>query len=65
MRVQTSDEERAERVSRRLRAGMVHINGGSMGYEMPFGGFKQSGNGREGGMHGLLEYLEAKVITRG
>ena len=59
--LQTGSEERADRVARRLRAGQVHINGQAPGVQSPFGGFKQSGNGREGGMYGLEEYLELKA----
>jgi aldehyde dehydrogenase (NAD+) len=61
--VQTSDEAKAKAVARRLRAGSVYLNGAPQDYESPFGGFKQSGNGREWGMHGLLEYLELKSIN--
>jgi aldehyde dehydrogenase (NAD+) len=60
--VQTGDRERAERVAARLRAGAVHINGGAYSYGSPFGGFKASGNGREGGLAGLEEYQELKTI---
>ncbi|MDX0627028.1 aldehyde dehydrogenase family protein [Sinorhizobium medicae] len=60
--VQTRDRERAERVAARLRAGMVHINGGPHRYGSPFGGYKQSGNGREGGMFGLEDFLEVKTV---
>ncbi|MDA9207753.1 aldehyde dehydrogenase family protein [Octadecabacter sp.] len=59
--VSTSDEARALRVVRRLRAGGIHINGRGTDYGSPFGGFKQSGNGREGGSHGLSEFYEVKV----
>lgn len=59
--IQTGDLERAKRLSRALRAGTVTINGQSTNYGSPFGGFKQSGNGREGGSFGLAEYLEVKV----
>ncbi|WP_372803749.1 aldehyde dehydrogenase family protein [Paracoccus seriniphilus] len=59
--VQTGDETRARRVARRLRAGGIHVNGRDAGYGSPFGGFKQSGNGREGGRAGLEDYLEMKV----
>ncbi len=62
--VQTSDEERAERVAARLRAGMVHINGGPHRYGSPFGGYKQSGNGREGGRFGLEDFFEIKTVHR-
>ncbi|OAP42975.1 aldehyde dehydrogenase [Sinorhizobium glycinis] len=60
--VQTGDPERAERVAARLRAGMVHINGGPHRYGSPFGGYKQSGNGREGGTFGLEDFLEVKTV---
>jgi len=59
--VSTGDEARALRVVRRLRAGGIHINGRGTDYGSPFGGFKQSGNGREGGSHGLSEFYEVKV----
>ncbi|WEX76739.1 aldehyde dehydrogenase family protein [Sinorhizobium numidicum] len=60
--IQTGDPERAERVAARLRAGMVHINGGPHRYGSPFGGYKQSGNGREGGIFGLEDFLEVKTV---
>ena len=60
--LQTGDLERAQRVATRLRAGAIHINGGGFNYGSPFGGFKQSGNGREGGMMGLEDYLETKTL---
>ena len=60
--LQTGDPERAVRVAKRLRAGAIHINGGGFNYGSPFGGYKQSGNGREGGMMGLEEYLETKTL---
>lgn len=60
--LQTGDAARAERVSARLRAGAVHINGGGFNYGSPFGGYKQSGNGREGGDLGLEDYLETKTL---
>ena len=62
--VQTGDLKRAERVAARLRAGMVHINGGPHRYGSPFGGYKQSGNGREGGLFGLEDFLEVKTVHR-
>jgi len=61
--VQTQDWEKARRVARRLRAGSVYLNGIGQDYCSPFGGFKQSGNGREWGKHGLLEFLELKAIN--
>lgn len=62
--VQSGDLDRAERVAARLRAGMVHINGAPHRYGSPFGGYKQSGNGREGGMFGLEDFLEIKTVHR-
>lgn len=62
--VQTGDAKRAERVASKLKAGMVHINGGPHRYGSPFGGYKQSGNGREGGRFGLEDFLEIKTIHR-
>ena len=61
--VQSADKERARRVARRIRAGSVHLNGAGQDYGSPFGGFKQSGNGREWGVFGLLDYLELKVVN--
>jgi aldehyde dehydrogenase (NAD+) len=49
-------------VARRLRSGMVHINGAGLDSQAPFGGYKQSGNGREWGAHGIEEYLELKAV---
>jgi len=59
----TSDDERAKRVAGQLRAGMVSLNSASQGYTAPFGGYKQSGNGREWGEFGFDDYLEIKGIT--
>jgi aldehyde dehydrogenase (NAD+) len=59
----TGDLDKGRAVARRLRAGSVHINGAGQGYMEPFGGFKQSGNGRECGTYGLLEFLELKSIN--
>ena len=61
--IQTEDREKAHRVARQLRSGMVEINGESFADGSPFGGFKQSGSGREGGTWGLEEYLEVKSIS--
>ncbi len=61
--VQTGDKDRARRVARRLRAGGVSINGAGQSYASPFGGYKQSGNGREWGEWGLHDFLEIKVIN--
>ena len=63
--LQTGDKERAQRVSKALRAGAVHINGGGFNYGSPFGGYKQSGNGREGGEMGIEDYLETKTVHVG
>ena len=61
--VQTSDLDRARRISRLMRAGGVSINGKSQDYMAPFGGYKQSGNGREYGKYGLQDFLEIKSIS--
>jgi acyl-CoA reductase-like NAD-dependent aldehyde dehydrogenase len=60
--VWSGDPERAQRVARRMRTGQVDINGGGFNIEAPFGGYKQSGNGRELGTHGLDEFLEVKSL---
>src|SRR3954454_22680453 len=60
--VWSSDPERAQRVSRRLRTGQVEINGATFNPLAPFGGYKQSGNSRELGRYGLEEFLETKAI---
>ena len=60
--VSSKDIERARKVARRIRTGMVHINGAGLDIRAPFGGYKQSGNGREFAGHGLREFLEAKSI---
>jgi len=59
----TSDEERARRVAGQLRAGMISLNSASQDYAAPFGGYKQSGNGREWGEYGFDDFLEIKGIT--
>jgi aldehyde dehydrogenase (NAD+) len=59
----TSSAERARRVGSQLRAGMVSVNSASQDYAAPFGGYKQSGNGREWGEFGFDDYLEIKGIT--
>ena len=61
--VQTTDKEKAKRVARKFRSGGVSINGNSADPGTPFGGYRQSGNGREGGFWGLEEYLEVKTIS--
>ncbi len=60
--VSASDMAAARRVAGQLRAGMVHLNGAGMPLNAPFGGYKQSGNGREWGEFGLHDYLELKAI---
>ncbi len=61
--VQTSDNEKARRVARQLRSGMVEMNGLPRGAGAPFGGYGQSGNGREGGEWGIEEFLEVKSVS--
>ncbi len=57
-----ADAEQGYRVARRIRSGSVTVNGMIVDYKMPFGGFKQSGLGREGGIEGLQNYFEVKTI---
>ncbi len=61
--IQTADKSRARRVARQLRSGMVEMNGKFGGAGTPFGGMKQSGTGREGGVWGLEEFLEVKAVS--
>jgi aldehyde dehydrogenase (NAD+) len=61
--VQTTDGTKANRVARKLRSGMVEMNGKSRSAGSPFGGMKQSGNGREGGVWGLEDFLEVKAVS--
>ena len=61
--VQTPDDEKRRRVARRLRSGMVETNAQGFAQGSPFGGYKQSGNGREGGVFGLEEFLEIKAVS--
>ncbi len=56
------EPEHARTVARRLRAGMVHINGADTAFDAPFGGYKQSGNGREWGVWGFHDFLEIKAV---
>ncbi|MEU1518428.1 aldehyde dehydrogenase family protein [Streptomyces sp. NPDC005811] len=58
----SASEERAVAFARRLDTGMVHINGARLNLLAPFGGYKQSGNGRELGVHGLEEFLQPKAL---
>ena len=60
--VQSGSLERARRVAARLRTGMVHLNGAGPDVGAPFGGYKQSGNGREWGEHGFRDFLEVKAV---
>jgi aldehyde dehydrogenase (NAD+) len=60
--VSSGDPERAFRVASRLRTGNVHLNGATVDYAAPFGGYKQSGNGREWGEFGFEEFLEVKAV---
>lgn len=61
--VHAGDAGRAQRAARQIRAGTISINGVLHDYDAPFGGFKQSGNGRENGRYGLEDYLELKTIS--
>ena len=61
--VQSGDDARRQRLARRLRSGMVEMNGKSRGRGAPFGGMKQSGNGREGGIWGIEDFLEVKAVS--
>ena len=63
--IQTGDLDRAERVGGQLRVGAVHVNGGAIGWGTPFGGYKASGNGREGGLMGIEDYQEIKSLHFG
>lgn len=61
--VQSADPERRRRLARRLRSGMVEMNGEPRGAGSPFGGMKMSGHGREGGVWGIEEFLEVKAVS--
>ncbi|WP_448327302.1 aldehyde dehydrogenase family protein [Sulfitobacter sp. M13] len=61
--VQSQDGERRNRLARQLRSGMVEMNGQSRAAGSPFGGMKQSGNGREGGMYGIEDFTEIKAVS--
>lgn len=60
--VSSENLDHARKVARRIRTGMVHLNGAGLETDSPFGGYKQSGNGREFGSHGFKEFLESKSI---
>lgn len=60
--VWSADHDRALRIARRMRTGAVDINGSYFNMLAPFGGYKQSGNGRELGLYGLLEFYELKSV---
>ena len=60
--VQSGDLDHARRVASRLRTGNVHLNGAQADFDAPFGGYKQSGNGREWGVNGFEEFLETKAV---
>jgi aldehyde dehydrogenase (NAD+) len=60
--VQSKDADHARKVANRIRAGRVYLNGAAFDRSLPFGGYKQSGNGREFGLFGFEEYLEVKAI---
>ncbi|WP_137873170.1 aldehyde dehydrogenase family protein [Rhodococcus sp. Q] len=60
--VWSGSRERADRIARRIRAGQIQVNDGAFNVNAPFGGYKQSGNGREAGVFGLEEFLEVKSI---
>jgi acyl-CoA reductase-like NAD-dependent aldehyde dehydrogenase len=62
--VWSADPARAESVARRMQTGQVDINGGAFNGEAPFGGVKRSGNGRERGRYGVLDFLETKSLQR-
>tara|TARA_R110001583_G_scaffold305_4_gene2741 strand:+ start:155 stop:1612 length:1458 start_codon:yes stop_codon:yes gene_type:complete len=61
--IQSEDTDRAKRVARKIRAGMISINGAPHYYTSPFGGYKQSGNGREWGEFGFDDFLETKSVS--
>ena len=60
--VYAKDKASALKIARRIRAGQCYIQGGYFNLEAPFGGYKQSGNGREWGDQAMLEYIEIKAV---
>ena len=60
--IQTQDKEKVKRVAKKLRSGMVDVNGVGIAGDSPFGGYKHSGIGREAGIEGLTEFLEVKTV---
>jgi len=60
--VQSGDLSHARKVAAQLRTGNVHLNGAAIDFKAPFGGYKQSGNGREWGEEGFEEFLEVKAV---
>ena len=58
----SGDQDEAVAVAKRIRTGMMHVNGAGPDFNAPFGGYKQSGNGREWGELGFEEFLESKAI---
>jgi len=60
--IQTQDQQKANRVARKLRSGMVDVNGAGIAVDAPFGGYKHSGIGREAGALGIEEFLEVKTV---
>ncbi len=62
--VSGGDAERVQKIAQQLRAGNVHVNGAGLDFNAPFGGYKQSGNGREWGEFGFEEFLEVKAVMK-
>ena len=60
--VYAKDTETAAKIGKKIRAGMLHLNGAGIDPSVPFGGFKTSGNGREWGQEGIMEFLEVKSL---
>ena len=60
--IQSQDKDKIQRVARKLRSGMVDVNGAGIAVDAPFGGYKHSGIGREAGKEGLIEFLEVKSV---